>query len=238
MTELSNGGYLVRWQLENRPELYDGGVDWEGTLWAADGPNLVDFLPEALTAYPRYADGGADADEAHARMVDAGFPVGSEFLWPFHHRYYWDLTQRIYREEIDPGYDGATEAGTPYCLPGSPACDADYDYASRPQEVHDAVERIALTGRIGKPLLTLHGTLDVLLPIARDYYRIEDGTHTDALVDVFPDRLRPLTPCHRSAFVALEFWLSRGTQPPPSATVARPLDEAPAELVTQCDLRG
>ncbi|WP_219635595.1 tannase/feruloyl esterase family alpha/beta hydrolase [Nocardioides ungokensis] len=25
---ISNGGYLVRWQLENRPGLYDGGVDW------------------------------------------------------------------------------------------------------------------------------------------------------------------------------------------------------------------
>jgi hypothetical protein len=26
---LPNGGYLTR-ALENRPELYDGGVDWEG----------------------------------------------------------------------------------------------------------------------------------------------------------------------------------------------------------------
>jgi len=30
---LSNGGYLVRWQLEHNPWLFDGGVDWEGTLW-------------------------------------------------------------------------------------------------------------------------------------------------------------------------------------------------------------
>ncbi|WP_425425610.1 tannase/feruloyl esterase family alpha/beta hydrolase [Amycolatopsis marina] len=254
MTGLSNGGYLVRWQLENRPELYDGGVDWEGTLWTEEGPNLVDFLPPALRAYPRYADGGADADEAHADLVAAGFPVGSEFLWPFHHQYYWDLTQRIYREEIDPAFDGATEAGTPYCLPGSPDCDADYDYASRPSEVHEAVRRIGLTGRIGKPLLTLHGTMDVLLPITRDsdvyagmvreqrrgglhrYYRIEGGTHTDALVDVFPDRLRALAPCHRSAFTALEDWLTRGVQPPPSTTVPRPADATPGDLVTSCVL--
>src|SRR5689334_7843959 len=27
MVGISNGGYLTRWQLENRPDLYDGGVD-------------------------------------------------------------------------------------------------------------------------------------------------------------------------------------------------------------------
>lgn len=108
---MSNGGYLVRWQLENHPGLYDGGVDWEGTLWTADGPNLLTFLPPALRAYPRYAAGGADADEAHRAMTAAGYPAGSEFLWPYHHQYYWDLTQRIYREELDPEFDGATEAG-------------------------------------------------------------------------------------------------------------------------------
>ena len=48
MTGISNGGYLTRWQLENRPELFDGGVDWEGTLFTADGPNLFTYLPTAL----------------------------------------------------------------------------------------------------------------------------------------------------------------------------------------------
>ncbi|MGI8929461.1 MAG: tannase/feruloyl esterase family alpha/beta hydrolase [Candidatus Limnocylindrales bacterium] len=38
---VSNGGYLVRWALENRPELYDGGVDWEGTLFRQDDYTLV-----------------------------------------------------------------------------------------------------------------------------------------------------------------------------------------------------
>ncbi len=33
MTGLSNGGYLTRWQLERVPWLYDGGVDWSGTLF-------------------------------------------------------------------------------------------------------------------------------------------------------------------------------------------------------------
>ena len=76
--------------------------------------------------------------------------------------------------------------------------------------------KIGLTGRIGKPLITLHGTRDTLLPISKDsdvyarmvrdagkeklfrYYRIEDGNHVDSLADTYPDELRPLTPCHRS----------------------------------------
>ncbi|TVT19710.1 tannase/feruloyl esterase family alpha/beta hydrolase, partial [Amycolatopsis rhizosphaerae] len=155
---MSNGGYLVRWQLENRPGLYDGGVDWEGTLWSQHD-NLLEFLPAALRAYPA---GDHDA------MLKAGFAPGSEFLWDFHYRVYWDLTQRIYRESLDPGYDGALQAGIPFCQSGTPNCDADYDYAARPASVHRAVERISLTGRIGKPLITLHGTLDSLLPISRD----------------------------------------------------------------------
>ncbi|MGW3623480.1 tannase/feruloyl esterase family alpha/beta hydrolase [Streptomyces sp. NPDC000880] len=253
-TGMSNGGYLVRWQLENHPELYDGGVDWEGTLWRASGPNLLTFLPPALRHYPVYASGGPGADEAHRAMVAAGYPAGSEFLWPFHHQYYWDLTQRIYREELDPGYDGETEAGTPYCAPGTRACDADYDYASRPPEVRRAVASIELTGRIGKPLITLHGTLDMLLPIGRDsdvyakmvrdagrgglfrYYRVEGGTHVDSLYDVFPDRLRPLTPCHRSAFTALEAWIGHGKQPVSSRTLARPEPADPRTLLSECPL--
>jgi alpha-beta hydrolase superfamily lysophospholipase len=214
-TGLSNGGYLVRWQLENHPELYDGGVDWEGVLWREKGPNLLTFLPPALRGEPV-------------------FPAQSEFLWPFYRQHYWELTQRIYREALDPDYEGA---------------EADYDYASRP-EAQRAVRRIALTGRIGKPLLTLHGTLDGLLPIDQDsdvyadlvrkagrdrlfrYYRIEGGTHVDSLYDAFPDRLRPLTPCHHTAFVALERWLG-GERPPASATIARPATVSPVD----CALR-
>ncbi|WP_128977610.1 tannase/feruloyl esterase family alpha/beta hydrolase [Streptomyces roseicoloratus] len=256
VTGMSNGGYLVRWQLENHPELYDGGVDWEGTLWRADGPTLLDFLPRALRAYPVYAAGGDGAERAARDLHAAGFPAGSEFLWPYHHQVYWDLTQRIYREELDPGFDGAVEAGTPFCAPGTPECDTDYDYAARPAEVRRAVGKIALTGRIGKPLITVHGTLDTLLPIGRDsdvyarmvreagrgalhrYYRIEGGTHTDALFDAFPDRLRPLTPCHRSAFTTLERWLARGDRPPASHTVPLPAGADPATLLTDCPFEG
>jgi hypothetical protein len=248
---ISNGGYLVRWQLENRPWLYDGGVDSEGTLWRAGGPNLLTYLPAALRAYPRYAATGDPA--AREEILKAGFAPGSEFLWDFHHKVYWDLTQRIYREELDPSFDGPAEAGTPFCASGTRACDADYDYAARPAEVRRAVARIALTGRIHKPLITLHGTLDTLLPITTDsdvyarmideqgggrlhrYYRIEDGNHVDGLYDAYPDRLRPLLPCFRTGFSALESWTTGGRTPPPSTTLARP---ASGDLANTCSLTG
>jgi hypothetical protein len=252
MTGISNGGYLTRWQLERVPWLYDGGVDWEGTLFTADGPHLLTFLPPALRAYPRYAAGGADAAAAHAQMLAAGFAAGSEPTWKFHYDVYWDLTQRIYREELDPGYDGDREAGTPFCSPGSvPGCDADYDYANRPDRVHAAVQRLSLTGRIGKPMLTLHGTLDALLPISLDsdryaamvrargrgatfrYYRVEGGVHTDGTLPLFPTLVRPMLPCYRAAFEALEGWLADGTAPPPAVTVPRPVGGDP---VNTCSL--
>ena len=248
MAGISNGGYLTRWQLENRPDLYDGGLDWEGTLFRADGPNLLTYLPTALKHYPAYAATGDAA--AHDAMVAAGFEPGSEFLWPFHHQVYWDATQRWYREELDPTFDGDLKAGIPFCASGTPNCDADYDYASRPQAVKDAVRSIELTGDIGKPLVTIHGDLDTLLPIGTDsdvydrlvdaegagerhrYYRIEDGTHTDGLYPAFPDRLRPLLPCARTGFDLLTAWVEQGVEPPADATYPRPA----GDLLDTCEL--
>ncbi len=241
MTGISNGGYLTRWQLENRPELYDGGVDWEGSLFQAEAPNLLTYLPTALREYPQAAADPA----ARQRMYDAGFEPGSESLWPDHYGVYWDLTQRSYRESFDPDYDGDTAGGTPFCRTGTApgtatACDADYDYASRPASVKAALGSVAVTGRIGRPMLTLHGDLDALLPIRTDsdvytakvraagkgamhrYYVVEDGNHVDGLTDAQPETLRPILPCYREAFQRLTAWVTTGKEPPASQTVFRP----------------
>jgi hypothetical protein len=249
MTGLSNGGYLTRWQLENKPSLYDGGVDWEGTLLRAEGPNLLTYLPTALRHYPDYVAG---SEEAHQAMLDAGFAPGSEFLWELHYRIYWDLTQRIYREELDPSFDGDLQAGVPYCASGTPSCDADYDYFSRPHTVTKAVKDIELTGKLGAPMITLHGDLDTLLPPATDsdvysgliddqgradlhrYYTVTGGNHVDAFADVFPDRLRPILPCYRDAFEALESWVEEGDQPPASGTI--PFTSGAPDLVNSCSI--
>lgn len=243
ITGCSNGGYLTRYALENdRDDLYDGGVDWQGPLWvdpagpASDpldlGPNLLTFLPWALKYYPDWRDNKSRA--AHDAMVSAGFEPGSEFLWQYYYDYYWNLTQRIYREDFDPYYVGN---------------DAEYNYADRinpqknedwAQNIRDAVKRVSLTGDIKKPLITLHGTLDALLPITKTsdkyaqlvndagrsdmhrYYRIEGGTHIESLYDSHPDKLRPMLPCYKAAFDRLVEWVENDTPPPGNKTIPKP----------------
>ncbi|MGW9023386.1 tannase/feruloyl esterase family alpha/beta hydrolase [Streptomyces sp. NPDC055722] len=249
MTGISNGGYLTRWQLEHHPELYDGGVDWEGALWTADGPNLLTSLPVAVA---RMFGSARDED-----LYAAGFAPGSEFLWPYHEKAYWGVTQKIYRAEFDPSYDtacpGASAGSTVEQILAPCPSDAAYDYAARPASVHRAVARVALTGRIGRPLITLHGDLDALLPKATDsdvyagmvtrsgrgplhrYYTIEGGTHVDGLYDTYPDRLRPILPCYRAAFDALTAWVERGVRPPADHAVGRP---AGGDVTGSCTLAG
>ena len=251
ITGISNGGYLTRYALENNPELYDGGVDWEGTLFRAQGPNLFTYLPVALRNYPLYEATGSR--EAHSDMIRAGFQPGSEFLWDEHYVIYWDLTQRIYREEFDPNYDGPLKAGIPFCQPGTPNCDANYVYNERPQYVKDAVRKVSLTGDIGRPLLTLHGDLDALLPIRTDsdvytrlvrqrghgdihrYYVIGKGNHVDSFYDDYPRKLRPILPCHRDAFEALEAFVQRDVQPPDSGYVPKPKR---GDVVNKCSIEN
>jgi hypothetical protein len=243
----SAAGYLVRWQLENRPRLYDGGLAWSGVLMTPER-NLLSYLPTALRHYPQYAATGSI--EAHQAVLDAGFPSGSEPTWGYSHRAFWDPIQRILREEMDPTYDGDTLAGYPLCTPGSVDCDADYDLGSRPADVKDALERISLTGRIGKPLLELQGTLDTAVTprdsrlyatMIRSHgraalsrlYEVEGGSHFEGLYALHPTLLRPMLPCFRDAFGALEKWTINGEEPPPSHVVTR---DATADLVNTCAL--
>jgi hypothetical protein len=242
----SAAGYLTRWQLENRPELYDGGIAWSGVLMTADR-NLLSYLPTALAKYPQYAAG---SEAAHEAILAQGFPAGSEPTWAITNRIFWDPIQRTLREELDPSYDGDLEAGHPFCASGSPECDADYDLDARPAEVKEAIAGISLTGRIGKPLITLQGSLDTAVT-PRDsrlysamiedqsrgsmqrLYEVEGGSHFEGLYGLFPGLLRPMLPCFREAFTDLEQWTQGGTQPPRSHFVPR---DSSTDLVNSCAL--
>jgi FMN phosphatase YigB (HAD superfamily) len=67
--------------------------------------------------------------------------------------------------------------------------------------IKSAVEKVSLTGDLGKRLITLHGTLDALLPVEMNsdkyaeliekagrsdlhrYYKVKGGNHVDGLYD-------------------------------------------------------
>ncbi|WP_251056506.1 D-(-)-3-hydroxybutyrate oligomer hydrolase [Streptomyces sp. ISL-94] len=116
-----------------------------------------------------------------------------------------------------------------------------------------AATPLSLTGRIGRPLITLQGTLDTLLPISKSgdvyakmvgdagrgdlhrYYRITDGTHADGLFKPFPEPVRPMSPCLKTAFDALTAWAAQGATPPPSHTV--PKAAAGSDTVNSCSLQ-
>ncbi len=177
----SNGGYQVRRAIETAPEWFDGGVDWEGTFVDAVAPNLLSDLPAAVLNYPDYAAGGMDANGTAAKNIRAaGFPpdigTGASGLWAMNNASFWEVTLCQWQKRLDPDY--ATYGSGP----------ANYNYVARKAttDVEDKVADFATSGRIQRPLITVAGTMDALLPIdhhARAYARkvveARDDDHPD-----------------------------------------------------------
>lgn len=165
----SNGGYQVRRAVESAPEWFDGGVDWEGTFVDANGPNLLTDLPVAVLNFPDYVAGGMDASGTAAKNIRAaGFPpdlmAGSTSLWSMNSTSFWEVTLCQWQKRLDPAYD--TYGSGP----------ENYNYIARLpfSRADEPVADFATTGRIQRPLITVAGTMDALLPIdhhARAYAR-------------------------------------------------------------------
>ncbi|MBW3658567.1 MAG: cell wall-binding repeat-containing protein [Actinobacteria bacterium] len=251
---ISNAGYQTRLAVERYPELFDGGVDWEGTLFTEDGPNLYTYIPPLVEHYPDYRSSGSE--EAYRAIVHEGLlPPDSEPIWDNHYSIYWGAVQSTYRPVVDPEYTDYVAAARLVIPPGDP--DHSYDYHARPAFVHDRVGELSNTGDTsGLPFITLHGTLDALLPIAgnadvyadlvRDaghgddfrYYVVERGTHVDTAADSSPASFRPILPCFWASIDALDAWVTEGRSAPPSGFI--PFDPAatPHERANTCDLPG
>ena len=165
----SNGGYQVRRAVESAPEWFDGGVDWEGTFVDEGAPNLLTDLPAAVLNYPDYvASGNVPTSTAAKNIVAAGYPqdliAGTNSLWALHSASFWEVTLCQWQKRLDPTYD-TYESGT-----------GTYNYVNRlaVSNVGDNLAAFATTGRIKRPLITVAGTMDSLLPInhhARAYAR-------------------------------------------------------------------
>ncbi|TYR80805.1 tannase/feruloyl esterase family alpha/beta hydrolase [Priestia megaterium] len=254
---ISNGGYVVRYALENdgigeEPSLFNGAVEWEGVMWRAEEPNLITSLTSVVNnATEAIYGNGDEREQAVNRLYQAGVPIGSEFLWPYHDQYYWSLSLNIYRDAFDPmapnriswpNYLMLTEQGV-----RNRSFDAifkEYRYENRPQAVKESVREIENTGRISIPLISITGSLDTLIfPDVHAYpyekliekegnshlhrhYVVENGNHIDGLVwheQIDPNqKLQPILPYVYQAFELLIDWVERGEAPPKSHRIGLP----------------
>jgi dienelactone hydrolase len=177
----SNGGYQVRRAVEEAPELFDGGVDWEGTFIDPRGPNILIDLPPAIANFPVYVASGFDPNSAAAQaIVAAGYPPdlvsGTTSLWGLYSAQFWEVTQCQWQKRFDPAF--TTYPGGVNDITGT----GGYRYAARvaaDPAIAARVAQIASTGKIRRPLITVAGTMDALLPIQRGARAYEALVHGD-----------------------------------------------------------
>jgi hypothetical protein len=245
----SNGGYQVRRAVESYPALFDGGVDWEGTFVDAGAPNLLTDLPAAVLNLPDYVASGFDASGTAASNIRAaGYPPDivlrdasgavTASLWQTYSNAFWEVTQCQWQKRLDPAYDTyGSGTGT-------------YNYVARlsASDVGEQVAAFATTGRIRRPLVTVAGTMDALLPIdhhARAYarkvrgcdehgaayrlYEVQNGNHIETYADLFP-QLEIIEPHAQRAFDLLVDHVEHGAPLPPDQCIPRggAISDAPA----------
>jgi len=249
----SNGGYQVRRAVESYPDLFDGGVDWEGTFVDADPPNLLSALPPAILNYPDYVASQFDPSSTAAKnILAAGYPPDlttsqggtPASLWGLYYLGFWEVTMCQWQKRLDPAYD-TYGAGL-----GS------YIYVNR-VSFSDVAENVAdfrTTGRIRRPLITVAGTMDALLPIdtnARAYarrvaaaarddvdkkapayrlYEVQNGNHIETFKQTFP-QLELIEPHAQKAFDLLVSAVESSAELPPNQCIPRggTIDKNPAQ---------
>jgi 3HB-oligomer hydrolase 3HBOH len=243
----SNGGYQVRRAIETAPKLFDGGVDWEGTYVDKEAPNLLTDLPAAILNWSEYSTTFAATSTAAKNIVAAGYPpdivlpvaptgATSPSFWGNHSNSFWEVTQCQWQKRLDPAYDTyGSGTGT-------------YNYTQRRafSNVGAQMSDFATTGDIKRPLVTVAGTMDALLPIdhhARAYarkvhaaldaakgsgkkkpayrlYEVQNGNHIDTYQDFFPS-LELIAPHAQRAFDLLVRFVENGTALPPDQCIPR-----------------
>ena len=240
----SNGGYQVRRAVESYPYLFDGGVDWEGTFVSESAPNLLTDLPAAVLNFPDYVSSGYAASSTAAKNIQAaGYPqdlvAGTASLWGLYSESFWEVTFCQWQKRLDPTYD-TYGAGT-----------STYNYVARLSEsnVGDNLADFATTGRVQRPLITVAGTMDALLPInhhARAYarrvrercssdwtgcgergqgtayrlYEVQNGNHIEGYQAAFP-QLELIEPHAQQAFDLLVDHVEHGAALPPDQCIPR-----------------
>jgi len=243
----SNGGYQVRRAVEVAPLLFDGGVDWEGTYVDENAPNILTDLPPGVLNYPDYQTSGFNAASTAAKNIGlAGYPpdlvnpalaAPLSSMWARYYFSYWEVTMCQWQKRLDPTY--ATYVS---------GLDT-HNYVQRLSfsDVGDNMADFATTGRILKPLITVQGTLDALLPIdhhGRAYeraveatfdglpaaasrfapayrlYEVQNGNHIENYKSFYPS-LEYILPHAQAAFELLVANVEHRATLPPSQCIPR-----------------
>jgi hypothetical protein len=231
----SNGGYQVRRAMEMLPFIFDGGVDWEGTYVNPNGPNILIDLPPAIKNFPAYMASNYDPNSPAAQAIlAAGYPPDivnrnvnpPDSMWGRYSGQFWEVTACQWQERFDPTYATYTSGL------------GNYDYLARigVPGVFAGVAALATTGKIARPLVTLAGTMDALLPIqrqARAYeaavnsngfgaqyrlYEVQNGNHIESYVNFYP-QLVAIQPHAQKAFDLLVDHVEANAPLPPSQCI-------------------
>jgi hypothetical protein len=198
--------------------------------------------------FPDYVASGMNpASTAAKNMLAAGYPPdivnGAASMWLNYSNSYWEVTQCQWQKRLDPTYDTYGPSGT-----GT----GDYNYVARlfVSDVGAQMAAFANNGAIQRPLVTVQGTMDALLPInhhGRAYarlvagaqkaqrvnghgaddlrtayrlYEVQNGNHIETYKDTF-SQLEYIEPHAQRAFDVLVDSVERNVPMPPSQCIAR-----------------
>lgn len=246
---VSNGGYIVRMMMERHPDRFDGGVEWEGVLWHTQTRHLMTTLPVYVHDYPIYCNwrGDRSAVERSAaleRMQEAGLVPESSPVWDTYFMVYWVLSLWLYGRSLDPDWEPFAAAWSTDWL-RDPTPLASYPWQERQHVLKERIMPIANTGRLTKPLLSVAGNWDCLVPFSHNasayarlvaqqeasrwhrMYEIERGNHVDGMLRGGWNRQQPVQPYFEAALYYLEDWVERGLEPPTSGRYSSIQDFTP-----------
>jgi hypothetical protein len=188
------------------------------------------------------ASGFAPDSKAAKNIRAAGYPPDlittqgdpPTSLWRVHYLQFWEITMCQWQKRLDPAYD-TYGAGL-----------GNYVYVNRlsVSNVGESLADFRTTGRIRRPLITVAGTMDALLPIdanARAYarrvaaaareeagkaspayrlYEVQNGNHIETFKVTFP-QLEFIQPHALQAFDLLVGAIENQAELPPSQCIPR-----------------
>lgn len=239
---VSNGGYITRVMLEKYPELFDGGVEWEGVMWRPDDRHLLTCLPVYVHDYPVYCNWRGDRTDSERsraldRLLEAGLNPSSEPYWSQYFMLYWIVSLWLYGRNLDPEWSAFDlEWSNDWLQDPSPLV---YPWKERVSELSPRIAKIANNGRLEKPLLSVAGNWDCLISYryhAYGYatlvadagfgdqhrmYEIDRGNHVDGLLRTEQGQQQAVHPYYEAALIFLEQWVEKGILPPDSGSYGR-----------------